>query len=167
MSAHIFQINISNGGVPKRAVDRATIEPGIGIVGDNQSDRVHHGGPLQDLCLFRLETILVLQREGHPIYPGAVGENLTIFGLEEENFLPGRHLRLGDEILIELTEYAVPCSKVKAYFRDGRFSRISAKISPESGRMYARVLDGGHLGIGDRIDLSGNVETQPESSPHE
>ncbi len=153
MSAHIFQINVSNGGVPKHPVDRVSIEPGKGILTDNQADRVHHGGPLQDLCLFRLETILALQREGHPIYPGAAGENLTISGLAQDDFEAGTQLRFGEKILVELTEPAVPCSKLEAYFTAGRFSRIAAKKHPESVRMYARVIVGGDLGVGDRVRL--------------
>ena len=39
---------------------------------------IFHGGPERALCLFSLERILELQAEGHPIFPGAAGENITI-----------------------------------------------------------------------------------------
>ena len=147
----IVQINVSGGGVPKLPASGAEVAPGKGIISDDQADKVHHGGPLQDLSLFRLETILKLQQEGHPIWPGAAGENLTVFGIGHEDFRPGQLLALGAEVVAELTQYAVPCSKLMSYFKDGRFARISAKRSPESSRLYARVVRGGTLRPGDRV----------------
>ena len=41
-----------------------------------------HGGPERAVSLFSLEVIRRLQDEGHPIYPGATGENLTVAGLD-------------------------------------------------------------------------------------
>ncbi len=149
----VLQINVSQGGVPKRSIDRADVDPGSGISVDDQADRVHHGGPLQDLCLFRLETLLELQQEGHPIYPGAAGENLTVAGFPLELFAPGGRFRVGDEVEFELTEYATPCSNLKNYFIDEKVSRISQKTHPESARMYARVLIGGTISAGDPILL--------------
>jgi MOSC domain-containing protein YiiM len=68
--AHVHQINLSKGGVPKLPVDEAVIDES-GVVGDVQADRVHHGHPDQALCLYSLEVIQELQREGHPIGPGS------------------------------------------------------------------------------------------------
>ena len=42
--ARIFQINLSNGGVPKLPVHTATVTP-LGLEGDRQNDLEHHGGP--------------------------------------------------------------------------------------------------------------------------
>ena len=153
MSAHIFQINTSAGGVPKRSEPSVQVAPGSGIATDRQNDQVHHGGPLQDLLLYRLETILELQREGHPLYPGAVGENITVAGLEVADLSPGRILQLGDAVEIELTEYASPCHKIGRFFLDGNFNRINPKTSPDAARIYARVLRGGDLRAGDRVRL--------------
>lgn len=66
--AHIFQINISRGGVPKQPIPIGEVTP-LGLVGDVQRDRKHHGGPERPLCLFSLEHILALQAEGHPSTP--------------------------------------------------------------------------------------------------
>lgn len=153
MSAHIFQINTSSGGVPKRSEPSVQVAPGTGIATDHQNDQVHHGGPLQDLLLYRLETILDLQREGHPLYPGAVGENITVAGLQAVDLTPGRVLQLGESVEIELTEYAPPCHKIGRFFLDGNFNRINPKSSPDAARIYARVLRGGDLRAGDPVRL--------------
>jgi hypothetical protein len=38
----IFQINVSKGGVPKLPVHAAVVTP-LGLEGDDQNDREHHG----------------------------------------------------------------------------------------------------------------------------
>lgn len=80
-SARIIQINVSDGGVPKRAVPSCVVSDN-GLVGDPQRNLRVHGGPDRAVCIFSLERILTLQAEGHLIYPGAMGENFTISGLD-------------------------------------------------------------------------------------
>lgn len=153
-AARIVQINVSDGGVPKRSIPEASVEPGVGITTDRQADTKHHGGPLQDLCLFRYETIRQLRDEGHPIYPGAIGENLTIEGLALADFTGGTILEIGETVRIELTEAATPCSTIADAFLDGRFVRVSEKQAPDDVRMYARVLTSGIIRPGDTIRTS-------------
>ena len=81
MEGRIFQLNVSNGGVPKLPVREALLTPD-GLEGDRQAHPQIHGGPERALCLYALERILELQAEGHPIYPGSIGENITVCGLD-------------------------------------------------------------------------------------
>ena len=98
----IFQINVSDGGVPKMPV--RAVEVGLfGLRGDRQRDTEHHGGLERAVCLYSLERILALQAEGHPIYPGAVGENVTVSSLDWEQVVPGARLWLGEAVAIEIT----------------------------------------------------------------
>ncbi len=152
--AHIFQLNSSLGGVPKRPLPAAEIN-WLGIVGDSQNDTQHHGGPERALCLYSLEHILALQAEGHPIFPGSVGENVTISGLNWERVTLGARLRLGDAVEIEITSYAAPCKTIRASFARENFSRISHKQHPGWARAYARVLQGGRVQIGNPVTLHG------------
>lgn len=152
MSARIFQLNVSPGGVPKTAVLEARVNE-LGMSGDDHRFPNIHGGPERALCLFSLERILALQEEGHPIFPGAVGENVTISGLEWSEMVPGAKLRIGDEVLIELTSYTNPCNTIPAYFVDGEFIRISQKVNPGWSRIYARVLSGGMLKVGQTVTM--------------
>ena len=107
-NARIVQISVSPGGVPKRPVASARVTP-MGVQGDAQRDRTHHGGPDRALCLFSQERIRALQIEGHPIQPGSIGENLTIEGIDWTHVTPGVCLRLGDKVLVEVTRYTSPC----------------------------------------------------------
>jgi MOSC domain-containing protein YiiM len=150
--AHLHQISISNGGVPKLAVPTAVIDA-TGVVGDAQADTMHHGGPDQALCLYSLEVIEGLQREGHPIGSGSAGENLTLAGLDWESLEPGDTIRIGDRVRLQLTYHTTPCEKNARWFIGGHFTRMSNTRFPGSSRMYARVLEGGQVKSGDPVHL--------------
>src|SRR5262247_2782232 len=111
--ASIAHINVSpEGGVPKRSVPSATVTE-LGLAGDTQRDRRYHGGPERAICLFALEQIQALQGEGHTITPGAIGENVTVVGLDWARIVPGSRLELGDQVVVEVTRYTSPCSNIK------------------------------------------------------
>jgi MOSC domain-containing protein YiiM len=150
--AHVHQINVSEGGVPKLPVAGAEVDES-GLVGDIQADRVHRGKPEQALCLFSLEVIERFRAEGHSISPGSAGENITVAGLDWAQVVPGRRMSIGPAE-IEITHYTTPCAKNAQWFSDGRFNRMHQSKHPGESRVYARVLRGGRIAPGDEIDLS-------------
>lgn len=154
MEGSIFQLNVSNGGVPKLAVPATVLTP-AGLEGDRQRDLRYHGGPERAVCLFALERVLELQAEGHPIFPGSVGENLTVVGLDWSGLAPGARLALGEEAVVEITSYTAPCKRIAASFEGGDFKRISQKVHPGHSRLYARVLRPGRLAVGQTVTLLG------------
>jgi len=125
----------------------------LGIVGSRIANTQDHGGIERALCLYSLERILALQTEGHSIFPGSVGENITTVNLDWEQMVPGVRLRLGEHVLIELTRYTAPCTTIAASFQEGHYERISQKPYPGWSRVYARVLEPGSIRIGDRVEL--------------
>jgi MOSC domain-containing protein YiiM len=149
---HIFQISISNGGVPKLGQPEALLTES-GIVGDVQRHTKYHGGPERALCIYSLERILALQQEQHPIFPGASGENLTIAHLDWELLVPGVRLRLGKQVVIEITSYTTPCRHIAPYFVGQDQDRVSQKQHPGWSRLYAKVLNPGLLKVGDQVHL--------------
>ena len=96
--------------------------------GDCQRDRRFHGGPDRALSLYSLERIESLQSEGHPTEPGAIGENVTVAGVDWPDMTPGRRVLLG-EVEIELTSYAAPCKTIRNAFLDQDFTRIAEAAS--------------------------------------
>ncbi len=153
VAGKVHQINISNGGVPKTAVPSAEIVVG-GIVGDDQADKKHHGGPDQDLCLYSLEVIEALRAEGHPIEPGFAGENLTLAGVDWSLMAPGRRLQIGPELIAEVTWPAAPCGKNAAWFTGRDYRRMSEDLHPGWSRWYARVLSPGSVTEGDTVTFA-------------
>jgi len=149
--ASLAQISVSNGGVPKLPVRSARI--GIqGVQGDRQRSTQIHGGPERAVCLFSLEVIDALREEGHAIFPGASGENLTIAGLDWNEVKPGRRLKVGD-VRLEIMSYTAPCMLNAPWFSNSDFSRISQQKHPGSSRVYAKVLTEGVVSVGDAVAL--------------
>lgn len=149
---HVHQINLSNGGVPKRPVFEAKVNE-RGLDGDRQRNLKVHGGPDRAVCLFSLELIERLQDEGHPIDPGSSGENLTLAGVDWSIMQPGVRLTIGPDVELEVTSYTAPCSHNARWFRDEDYSRISQKKNPGWSRVYAKVLRGGLVRPGDEVRI--------------
>lgn len=149
---YIFQLNCSAGGVPKRAVSEALLTTN-GLAGDYQAKRKIHGGPERALCLYAFELIRQLRAEGHPIFPGSIGENVTIAALDWSALAPGSRLAIGDEVVIEISSYTTPCKTIAASFTDGAYTRISQKNHPGWSRLYARVLKAGRLAMGQPVKV--------------
>jgi MOSC domain-containing protein YiiM len=150
-SGRLASIQVSDGGVPKRPVPSARISPG-GLEGDRQRDLRHHGGPDRAVSLYSRERIEALRGEGHPIAAGTAGENLTVAGVDWAAVAPGVELRVGPVRLL-VTAYADPCSKVGDSLAGRDLARISQRRHPGWSRVYARVLEGGEVRVGDGVEL--------------
>ena len=147
---HVYQINVSDGGVPKRPVLEAVIAT-TGVEGDRQRNLSVHGGLDRALCLFSQDMIERLQDEGHSIDAGSSGENLTLAGLEWEKLKPGDRLQVGPDVQIEIMSYTGPCHQNAQWFRGGDYTRISQKKNPGWSRLSAKVLHGGMVRPGDEV----------------
>lgn len=156
MPARVLQINVSPGGVPKRAVAEAFVGR-TGLEGDAVNHPKVHGGPERAVCLFSLELIQALQDEGHPIFPGATGENLTVAGLDWPALEEEAVLAVGDEVRLQLTQRVEPCKTIERAFVDGAFKRIKPDRAPDETRWYARVLAEGTVRPGDVIRVEAAV----------
>lgn len=153
----VVSINVSPGGVPKRRVSDAKVSQ-LGLQKDAQNDTKHHGGPERAVCVYSLERIHALQAEGHPIDVGTAGENVTVEGIDWDLVVPGTRIRLGEEVLIEVTAFTRPCKTIRESFTDGRFVRISEKRHPGWSRVYARVLSEGEIRFGDSVEMTPPAE---------
>jgi MOSC domain-containing protein YiiM len=151
MAARIIQVNVSSGGVPKLPVLEAEVTLS-GITGDGHNDPQNHGGPDRALCLFSLERIAAMAKEGHAIAPGAAGENVTIQGLDWDLVVPGARLQLGP-VLVEVTRYTTPCKTNERWFLERDINRMHQNVHPGWSRVYARVLEPGTIRPGDPVEL--------------
>ena len=117
MSGKIYQINVKpktagQRGLPKRPVESAMVTYN-GIDGD--FNRWRHEKKQDDselaLLIMSLEKIRELNKEGWPIQPGDIGENITTIGIPYEDFAPGKRYKLG-EAEIEICEKCDPCTNL-------------------------------------------------------
>ena len=149
----LVQLNASQGGVPKTAVDGAYIG-WKGVDGDRQATRKHHGRPFQALSLWSAEVMETLRSEGHHVVPGSAGENITVSGISWNDVRPGTRMRIG-EVLCDISSYAVPCKQLAELFVDRDFNRIHHDRDLEnktaSCRVYATVVERGNVSPGDPI----------------
>jgi MOSC domain-containing protein YiiM len=152
-TGRLLQLNASNGGVPKKAIDAAYVG-WKGVEGDRQATRKHHGRPFQALCLWSAEVMETLRSEGHHVVPGSAGENITVSGISWNDVRPGTRMRIG-EVLCDISSYAVPCKQLAELFVDRDFNRIHHDRDLEnktaSCRVYATVVERGNVSPGDPI----------------
>ena len=148
-SGLIAGLFVSNGGVPKRPLPAADVDAG-GVAGDRQAKRKHHGRVWQALSLWSAEVVEELQGEGHPIIPGAAGENVSLQGLDWAALRPGVRLQLGG-VLAEVSMPVTPCRQIAGCFSDGDPWRIGHRRREGVSRWYASVVVPGRIGVGDAV----------------
>lgn len=150
----VHGIQVSPGGVPKLPVVSARVGR-EGLAGDGHRHPEIHGGRDKAVCVWSLERIEALRAEGHPIAPGAAGENLTVAGIDWDRVVPGVRLRVGDEVVLDVVSYTTPCRTIAASFRDGDPYRIAQARHPGWSRVYARVVTEGEIRVGDPVEIEG------------
>jgi MOSC domain-containing protein YiiM len=153
-SGRVFQLNRSGGGVPKLPVREVAIGP-LGLEGDSQKHTKFHGGPERAVCVYSLELIQALQAEGHPIYPGSTGENLTVSGIDWAAVVPGSRFELGEDaaVVLEVTRFTEPCKQIAGSF-SATFRRIDQLKNPGWSRVYCRVIREGVVRVGQPARLA-------------
>jgi MOSC domain-containing protein YiiM len=146
----IFQLAISPGGVPKLPLREAHCGA-LGLDGDGHAHPKIHGGPERALCLYSVEVITALQAEGHPIWPGSAGENVTLTGVDWTTLAIGQRYALGDGVILELTRPTEPCKNIGASFVERNFRRIDHAKQPGWSRWYAKIEREGLLRVGQPV----------------
>lgn len=129
---------------PIREVQAAEACVGSGLRDD------HAGGGKRQVTLLSLEAWERACAElGQELCPSARRANLVLEGLELRE-TRGQRLRIG-EVLLEIAGETRPCELLD----DVAVGLCAALQSEWRGGVYARVLEGGALQVGDSAELSG------------
>ncbi len=159
MTGSIASVNISRGGLPKHHIEEGFLSP-LGIEGDLQAHPRIHGGPRKAVLLICAESIEQLAAVGYPVFYGALGENLTIRGIDRRQLRSGQRFRAGQAV-IELTTVRGPCSaldiygpdiKSEIYDDEVKAGQTASEKWAVSG-FYAAVVQTGPIRTGDIIAL--------------
>ncbi len=132
----------------------------LGLDGDMQVDKRHHGGPEMAVHLYPLaHHAFWRERIGaHPLLedPGAFGGNVAVDGLDETQARIGQRFRLGGALL-ELSQPRMPCATIERRF--GCAGMVAAIL--QSGRCgwYFRVVEEGDAMAGDTLEPVANTGT--------
>ena len=158
MTGTVLQVGVSRGGIPKRAILSGELSA-AGIAGDAWR-YPFHGGARKAILLVTIEGIDELIAQGFPLFPGALGENLTTRGLDRHALRLGQRLKVGDAA-IELTTIRTPCATLDVYGPGVQAAMYDAQVqkgdadSPLWGLsgFYASVVRPGTVCPGDAIVL--------------
>ncbi len=136
--------------IDKRALAGPVAVGPLGLAGDRQSDPEHHGGVDQAVYLYADEDADWWARElGREIPPGLFGENLRTSGIDLSGIRIGQVLRIGDEVLVEVTAPRTPCATFARRMEEPHWvRRFTERRAPGA---YARVLQAGVVCEGDPI----------------
>jgi len=139
----------------KTPIDRSVVLTKLGIIGDHQADKKHHGGVDKALFHYPSDHYRVWESERPELTSylrnvGAFGENVSSSGADETNVFIGDQYKLGSAI-IEISQGRQPCWKLGHFFND--LSMVKAVVDTGRGGWYYRVLTQGEFNIGDKFEL--------------
>ena len=146
-AGEVVAVCVSQGGIPKQAVPQCHVAED-GLVGDLHA-HVKHNAMHRAVLLQDVEKLDEFRREGFPVAPGILGENLTVRGLNVQRLEPGTRLSFAGGPLLELTELRKPC-----FVLDAIHPQIQKAVEARCG-FLARVLQPGLVFPGQRIFIEG------------
>jgi MOSC domain-containing protein YiiM len=148
----VAQVSKGTGGLPKFPVEQSEAGP-LGLAGDLHAHPAFHGGPEKALLLVSSADVEELKGRGWPVFAGALGENLTVEGIDFRHLTAGVMFRIGP-VMVELTTLRKPCSQLDVYNVAGTPGRIQDALAGNGyGGWYARVLDAGLIRTGDPVRM--------------
>lgn len=141
--ANLFSINVSQ----KKGVKKIPVESVLVIKGEGFSGDAHSGYGHRQVSLLSLSSIKKMQQQGAKVGPGDFAENLTVQGMDVAVLPIGTQIRLGDEVLLEVTQIGKEC-----HDRCEIYQQVGDCVMPREG-IFAKVIRGGKINRGDSIFL--------------
>jgi MOSC domain-containing protein YiiM len=139
----------NRSGIDKRPVTGRVAVGELGLDGDVQVNRKHHGGEGQAVYAYAQSDAdwwaAELDRE---LPPGRFGENLRTTGLDLTNAVLGERWQVGTALL-EVTACRIPCANFERFW--GVPQLVRRFTAHGASGAYLRVLETGEIGAGDEV----------------
>jgi MOSC domain-containing protein YiiM len=139
--------------IDKRPVEGpVTVHP-LGLTGDIQASRKHHGGPTKAVYAYAQDDADFWSAElGREVTPGLFGENLRVSGVDASHAVIGERWSVGDQVVLEVTMPRTPCVNFARYLGERSWVRRFA----EANRVgtYLSVVTKGSISAGDTIRVT-------------
>ena len=141
--ARIVAVSVSEKkGMRKTNVSEALLDVEHGLKGD-----AHAGDWHRQVSLLAQESIEKMQKMGLDVHAGDFAENLTTEGIDLVSLPVGTKIRVGETILMEVTQIGKVChARCAIYYQAGDC------VMPKEG-IFTRVLLGGRVAPGDEITI--------------
>lgn len=127
----------------------------LGLDGDLQVDRRHHGGVDKAVYAYADSDAAWWAHElGRDVPYGFFGENLRTEGIDVTNAVIGERWQVGDgeaPVLLEVTMPRIPCMTFQRRMGEDRWVKRFAEHGAPGA--YLRVLRDGDIGAGDRVQV--------------
>lgn len=131
-----------NKGERKKNIGEALLIEEYGMEND-----AHAGAWHRQVSLLAMESINKMREKGLSVNPGDFAENITTQGIDLVALPEGTNLKIGDKVLLEVTQIGKVChERCAIYYQAGDC------VMPREG-IFARVLKGGPVKVGDNITI--------------
>jgi len=127
----------------KTLISGCHIIKNYGLEGDAHADSDSH----RQISLLAQESIDKMKAQGLDVGAGDFAENLTTTGIDLKSLPIGTLLKVGHEVLLEVTQIGKECHSPCAIYH-----QVGNCVMPTEG-IFAVVLEGGVVNSGDEIIL--------------
>jgi MOSC domain-containing protein YiiM len=143
VSGKILAINVSEKkGEKKKSISSGMVLENLGLEND-----AHAESGLRQVSLLARESIEKIRAKGLDVQYGDFAENLTTEGIDLPALSVGTKLKVGNEVLLEVSQIGKIC-----HHRCSIFYTVGDCVMPKEG-IFAKVLIGGEVRINDEIEI--------------
>lgn len=128
-------------GTSKEVIEEGYVYQNYGLAEDAHADSSSH----RQVSLIAQESIDKMSNLGLEVGPGSFAENLTTEGINLAAMPLGTEIRIGEEVILEITQIGKEC-----HTRCAIYHKVGQCIMPEEG-IFTRVIRGGTVRTGDDI----------------
>jgi MOSC domain-containing protein YiiM len=141
MKAEVVEVSISK----EKGTRKGNIPEGVLIENHGFEDDAHAGDWHRQVSLLAIESIEKIRAKGLDVGPGDFAENITTRGIDLVNLPIGTKLKVGEEVLMEVTQICKEChTRCAIYYQAGDC------VMPREG-IFTKVLKGGRVRKSDQI----------------
>ena len=141
----VLAVNISQKkGEKKNNINCGLFLENLGLENDAHAE----AGIIRQVSLLAKESIEKIRAKGLDVNYGDFAENLTIEGIDLPSLPIGTRLKIGREVLLEVTQIGKVCHN-----RCNIFYTVGDCVMPREG-IFAKVLTGGEIKVADRIEIA-------------
>lgn len=139
--ARIVSVNISN----RKGEKKHSVASAPALADQGLQDDAHSGMKLRQISLLAAESIDKIRRKGLSVQYGDFAENLTTEGIELFTLPLGTKIRIGADVVVEVTQIGKTCLAPCAIY-----AAVGECVMPREG-IFARILSGGVIAAGDEL----------------